>query len=86
MVRARRVRFCFSWTSEVEAYIADATWLPETDFHRIMDWAYFFIENGTKQYFDLESRNELKETINSIMNKVNRRIKESISEDTLEQI
>ena len=75
-----------SWTSEVEAYIEEATWLPETDFQPIMDWAFFYYENGTKQYFDLESRNELKETINSIMNKVDRRIKESISEDTLEQI
>ena len=75
-----------SWTSEVETYIEEATWLPETDFHPIMDWAFFFFENGTKHYFDLESRNELKETINSIMNRVNRRIKESISEDALEQI
>jgi hypothetical protein len=75
-----------SWTSEVEAYIADATWLPETDFHPIMDWAFFFYENGTENYFDLESRNELKQSINNIMNKIDRRIIYSISEDTLEQI
>ena len=75
-----------SWTSEVEAFIEDATWLPETEFHPIMDWAFFFYENGTEKYFDLESRNELKQSINNIMNRIDRRIIESISEDSMERI
>ena len=75
-----------SWIGEVENFMKKENWEPNSEFQPMQDWAFFLYENGEKQYFYLESQNEFISCINNVMDRINRQVKESISEELLNDI
>jgi hypothetical protein len=75
-----------SWIDEVENFIQKENWEPDREYVPLMDWAFFLHENGTEQYFYLESQSEFISHINSVMNRIDRRVEESISDELLDEI
>lgn len=75
-----------SWIVEVENFIKEENWVPDSEFIPLMLTSFFIYENGTEQYIYLYSQNELAYYTYSLINQLNRQIKESISEDTLTKI
>ncbi len=76
----------FSWISEVENFIQKENWRPDIQYEPIMLWSFFLWENGTEQFFCLANQKEFISCINSIMDRIDRRIKESISKELLNEI
>jgi hypothetical protein len=75
-----------SWIDEVENFIQKENWELDREYVPLMDWAFFLHENGTEQYFFLESQSEFISYINGVMDRIDRQVKESISEEFLEDI
>lgn len=75
-----------SWIGEVENFIDEKNWEPESEYVPMMDWAFFLHENGTEQYFFLESQSEFISYINNLMNRIDRQVEESISDQFLDEI
>lgn len=74
------------WIGEVENYIKEENWGPESEFIPKVDWTFFIYENGERQSFYLMSQKEFFSYISSVMNGINRQVKESISEELLDEI
>ena len=75
-----------SWTVEIEDLIKKENWEPESEHIPLSDWNFFLYENGEEQYFELKSQTEFISYMNTLMNRINRQIKESISEKFLNEI
>lgn len=75
-----------SWINEVEDFIKKEDWVPNSEYIPLQDWAFFLYENGTEQYFYLTNQNEFISYINTILNRVNRQVEDSISQDLLEEL
>lgn len=85
------VNYCFatrdvSWIGEVENFIREENWQPDEEFVPLMDWAFFLHENGTEQYFYLDSHNEFVDYVNGLMNRVDRQVEDSISDKFLDEL
>ena len=75
-----------SWIIEVEDFIKKEDWVSNSKFEPMQDWAFFLYENGTEQYFYLTNQKEFITYINTILNRINRQVEDSISEDLLDEI
>ena len=75
-----------SWIGEVEDFIKKEDWVPDSEYVPMQDWAFFLYENETEQYFYLTNQKEFISYINIILNRINRQVEDSISEDLLDEI
>ena len=75
-----------SWIGEVEDFIKKEDWVPNSEYIPLQKSAFFLYENGTEQYFYLTNQKEFISYIDNILNKVNRQVEESISQDLLEEL
>jgi len=75
-----------SWIDEVEDLIKKENWVPNSEYIPMQDWAFFIYENGERQYFYLKSNDEFISHINSVMNRIDRQIEESISDEFFDEI
>ena len=75
-----------SWIDEVEDLIKKENWVPNSEYIPMQDWAFFIYENGEGQYFYLKSNEEFISHINSLMNRIDRQVEESIPDDLLKEI
>ena len=75
-----------SWINEVEDSIKKENWEPNSEYIPMQDWTFFIYENGEGQYFLLKSNQEFISHINSIMNRIDRQVEESISDEFFDEI
>ena len=75
-----------SWIVEVEEFIQENNWDPDSEYIPLNDWSFFLYENGEEQYFELKSQMEFRSFMNILMNRINRQIKLSISDEELDEI
>ena len=75
-----------SWINEVEDLIKKENWEPNSEYIPMQDWAFFIYENGEGQYFLLKSNEEFISHINDLMNRIDRQIEESISDEFFDEI
>ena len=75
-----------SWIVEVEEFIQENNWDPDSEYIPLNDWSFFLYENGEEQYFELKSQMEFRSFLNILMNRINRQIKLSISNEELDEI
>ena len=75
-----------SWIVEVEEFIQENNWDPDGEYIPLNDWSFFLYENGEEHYFELKSQMEFRSFLNILMNRINRQIKLSISDEELDEI
>jgi hypothetical protein len=75
-----------SWIGEVENWIKEENWELDKKYLPGMDWSFFLHENGTGQYLVQEFQSEFISNINSLMNRIDRQVEESISYEFLVEI
>jgi hypothetical protein len=75
-----------SWINEVEIFIKEENWVPNSEYVPMQDWAFFLYENGEDEYFYLESQSEFITFINNMLNRINRQVENSLSEELLDEI
>jgi hypothetical protein len=75
-----------SWINEVEDLIKKENWVADSEYIPMQDWAFFIYENGEGQYFLLKSNEEFISHINDLMNRIDRQIEESISDESFDEI
>ena len=75
-----------SWIVEIEEYIQKNNWDPDSEYIPLNDWSFFLSENGEELYFELKSQMEFRSYLNILMNRINRQIKLSISDEELNEI
>ena len=75
-----------SWIVEVEDFIKKENQEPESEYNPIADYSFYLSENGESHYFVLESQNEFISYIDNLMNRINRLVEKSISDELLDEI
>jgi hypothetical protein len=75
-----------SWVNEVEELIKKENWVAYSKYYPMADWSFFIYENGESQYFFLNPNDELISQINRIMDRIDKQIEESISDEFFDEI